>query len=74
MTASLALLSLSMDGRILPASPMLAVGCLAVFVCAFAFSLGPIPYVIMSEIFPIRVRGLGMSLAASAAWGCNVIV
>lgn len=51
-----------------------AAGSLAVFVAAFAVSLGPIPYVIMSEIFPSRVRSIGMSLAASAAWGCNMVV
>ncbi len=74
MVVSLAVLSLSIAGTVIPTSPIVAVSCLAVFVCAFAFSLGPIPYVIMSEVFPIRLRSLGMSLAAASAWGCNVIV
>jgi SP family galactose:H+ symporter-like MFS transporter len=74
MVASLATLSISMAGSTPAGSPWIAAGCLAVFVWAFAFSLGPIPYVIMSEIFPVRLRGMGMSLAAASAWGCNIIV
>jgi hypothetical protein len=41
--------------------------------CSLCRELRSIPYVIMSEIFPSRVRDLGMSLAASADWGCNVV-
>ena len=74
MVASLATLSISLAGSTPAGSPWIAAVCLAVFVCAFAFSLGPIPYVIMSEIFPVRLRGMGMSLAAASAWGCNIIV
>lgn len=40
---------------------------LIVFICGFlacfAFSLGPIPWILMSELFPTRVRGRAMSLA-----------
>ena len=32
-----------------------------VFVAFYAISLGGIPYIIMSEIFPLNVRHLGMS-------------
>jgi SP family galactose:H+ symporter-like MFS transporter len=74
MVVSLATLSISLAGSTPAGSPWIAAVCLAVFVWAFAFSLGPIPYVIMSEIFPVRLRGMGMSLAAASAWGCNIIV
>ncbi|MFC3225707.1 sugar porter family MFS transporter [Marinibaculum pumilum] len=51
-----------------------AVAALAVFIIAFAISLGPLPYVVMAEVFPARVRSLGMGIAAAMAWGVNAIV
>lgn len=47
---------------------------LAVFIAAFAVSLGPLPYVLMSEIFPLDVRGAGMALASITNWGFNFLV
>lgn len=75
MVVSLAVLSLVLTfSASAPWVSFVAAGSLAVFVAAFAVSLGPIPYVIMSEIFPLRVRSMGMSLAAASAWGCNMVV
>jgi SP family galactose:H+ symporter-like MFS transporter len=48
--------------------------CLALFVLAFAFSMGPLPYVLTSEVFPLRVRARGMSLATAASWLLNMVV
>jgi SP family galactose:H+ symporter-like MFS transporter len=53
---------------------MVAVICLCVFVMAFAVSLGPLPYVVMSELFPLALRGPGMGIASATAWGVNVLV
>jgi MFS family permease len=41
---------------------------------AFAVSLGPLPYVLMSELFPLALRGPGMGIASATAWGVNVLV
>ena len=41
------------------------------YIAAFAVSLGPLPWVMMSELFPLNVRGLGMSLASVTNWGFN---
>jgi MFS family permease len=46
---------------------MLYVGC-------FAFSLGPIVWLLISEIFPLPVRGLGMSISTLANWVGNFLV
>ena len=55
-------------------SNMVAVSCLGLFVLAFGVSLGPLPYVLMSELFPLALRGAGMGIASAAAWGVNVVV
>jgi SP family arabinose:H+ symporter-like MFS transporter len=38
------------------------------FVACFASSLGPIPWVIISEIFPTKVRGVAMSICVMVLW------
>ncbi|WP_018699802.1 sugar porter family MFS transporter [Amorphus coralli] len=47
---------------------------LVVYIGAFAVSLGPLPYVMMSEVFPLNVRGRGMSIASLTNWGFNFVV
>ena len=54
-------------GTIALASMMVYVGC-------FAFSFGPILWLLLSEIFPLPVRGLGMSLSTLANWVGNFLV
>jgi SP family galactose:H+ symporter-like MFS transporter len=49
------------------ASMMLYVGC-------FAFSFGPILWLLLSEIFPLRARALGMSISTLANWVGNFLV
>ncbi|CAN5606137.1 arabinose-proton symporter AraE [soil metagenome] len=38
------------------------------YIASFAASLGPIPWVIMSEIFPTKTRGVAMSIAVLILW------
>jgi SP family arabinose:H+ symporter-like MFS transporter len=38
------------------------------FIASFGASLGPIPWVIMSEIFPNRTRGIAMSVSVLLLW------
>jgi sugar porter (SP) family MFS transporter len=47
---------------------------LMLYIAAFAISLGPLPHVMMSEVFPLRVRGPGMSMASISNWGFNFVV
>ncbi len=54
-------------GTIALCSMMLYVGC-------FAFSLGPIVWILISEIFPLPVRGLGMSISTLSNWIGNFLV
>jgi MFS transporter, SP family, galactose:H+ symporter len=45
-----------------------------VYVGCFAFSLGPIVWILISEIFPLQVRGMGMSISTLANWVGNFLV
>ena len=75
MALSLIALALALlGGRGSDWANMFAVVCLCLFVMAFAVSLGPLPYVLMSELFPLALRGVGMGIASATAWGVNVLV
>lgn len=45
-----------------------------VYVGCFAFSLGPIVWLLISEIFPLKARGIGMSISTLANWVGNFLV
>lgn len=47
---------------------------LVVYVAAFAVSLGPICWLVISEIYPTQIRGLAMSVATVANWSFNLVV
>jgi sugar porter (SP) family MFS transporter len=47
---------------------------LVVFIASFAFSLGPIVWTIINEIFPNRVRGRGVAIATAANWASAWLV
>jgi sugar porter (SP) family MFS transporter len=43
--------------------------------CAFfSLSLGPLGWLIISEVFPLKVRGIGTSIGSLACWLCNGLV
>jgi MFS transporter, SP family, galactose:H+ symporter len=44
------------------------------YIASFAVSLGPLPHLMMSEVFPLSVRGAGMSVASCSNWGFNFVV
>ena len=44
------------------------------FIAFFATSISGISYIVMSEIFPLHVRGSGMAVASCANWGFNWLV
>lgn len=44
------------------------------YIAAFAASIGPLPWVMMSEIFPSRTRGLAMSVTSFSNWTFNFLV
>ena len=44
------------------------------FIGSFALSLGPVVWVLLSEIFPNNIRSIAMSIAVAAQWLFNGIV
>ena len=52
----------------------LAVVTLMVYVASFAISLGPIFWLIIAEIYPLRVRGIAEGTAAGVNWASNFVV
>ncbi|HBO42386.1 MAG TPA: arabinose-proton symporter [Planctomycetaceae bacterium] len=47
---------------------------IVVFIGAFAMALGPIPWIVSSEIFPTKLRGRAMSVATFTIWTSCYIV
>jgi len=52
----------------------LIAGSLAVYVGSFAIGLGPVFWLLISEIFPLAIRARGMSAATIANWLANLVV
>jgi SP family galactose:H+ symporter-like MFS transporter len=52
----------------------IAVTSLMLYVGFFAVGLGPVFWLILSEIYPLQIRGRAMSVGTVANWGANLIV
>ncbi len=48
--------------------------CILAYIACFALSVGPVTWVILSEIYPTRIRGRALSLATFFLWSANYIV
>lgn len=52
----------------------LAVILLGLYIIAYAPGMGTVPWIVNSEIYPLRYRGIGGGIAAVANWVSNLIV
>ncbi len=48
--------------------------CIMGYLAAFGFSLGPVVFVLISEIFPNRLRSYAVAISTFSLWGANFIV
>lgn len=55
-------------------SPLLILLCILSYTGFFAFAMGPIPWVVISEIFPNKIRGRAASIATCALWAGTLVV
>lgn len=52
----------------------IATACLMFFITCYAFSIGPIAWILVSEVFPLRVRGRGVAAATLGFGTSNFLV
>jgi sugar porter (SP) family MFS transporter len=56
------------------AAAYVAIAGLLVYTGSFAIGLGPVFWLMIAEIYPLRIRGQAMSVATIANWGANFLV
>jgi sugar porter (SP) family MFS transporter len=52
----------------------LAVVALVVFIASFAIGLGPVFWLMISEVFPLRARSQAMAVCTIVNWGVNFLI
>lgn len=72
MTISLVLFIIAY--RIPGSPPLLTLSFILGYTGFFAFAMGPIPWVVISEIFPNKIRGRAASIATSTLWAGTLVV
>lgn len=55
-------------------APYLALVALLLFIASFAVGLGPVFWLMISEIFPLGLRSAAMSVSTVVNWGANFLV
>ena len=69
---------MAQDGHVAASGPSVAgivtVAALVAFVVCFAFSLGPVVWTVINEIFPAPIRGRGVAIATAVNWGSAFLV
>jgi SP family xylose:H+ symportor-like MFS transporter len=45
-----------------------------IFIASFSLSMGPIVWVLLSEMFPNKIRSVAMSIAVAVQWAANYVV
>ena len=56
------------------AAPGMILGFIILYLVGFAASTGAVTWVVISEIFPTKVRGQAMGVAVLALWGADYVV
>lgn len=75
MIVSLVMLGLSFDGLFeLAWRAHISLIAVLAFILFFGISLGPLCYLFMSELFPLKIKGPGMAVASCANWSSNMLV
>ncbi|XP_068167520.1 solute carrier family 2, facilitated glucose transporter member 8 isoform X2 [Antennarius striatus] len=57
-----------------PGLSWLALASMVVFITGFALGWGPIPWLVMSEIFPVKVRGFASAACVLTNWGLAFVI
>jgi MFS transporter, SP family, galactose:H+ symporter len=54
--------------------PYFAVSSIVAYIAFIAISLAPLGWLLISEVFPTSVRGVGMSIGSLSHWGFNAVI
>jgi len=54
--------------------PWVGLACVIVYIIGFAIGLGPVFWLMISEIYPLQFRSKAMAIATMFNWGANFIV
>lgn len=52
----------------------LPLACLVIYVLGFSIGFGPIPWLMLGEILPAKIRGTAAALATAFNWTCTFVV
>ncbi|KAH8413855.1 hypothetical protein KR222_010139 [Zaprionus bogoriensis] len=52
----------------------LPLSCFVVYILGFSLGFGPIPWLMMGEILPAKIRGSAASVATAFNWSCTFVV
>lgn len=76
MTVSLFVLSYAFhhEATLQASLGALATVCLVIYIACFAFSMGPIAWILVSEVFPLQVRARGVAAATIGSGASNFLV
>jgi SP family galactose:H+ symporter-like MFS transporter len=56
------------------AAGMVTMAALVCFIISFAFSMGPVVWTVINEIFPAHIRGRAVAVATAVNWGAAFLV
>lgn len=71
MAVAMILLGVSFQSK---SMGIFALLCMLLYVAGFAMSWGPVTWVLLSEIFPNKIRGKAMAIAVAVQWISNYLV
>ncbi|WP_343584360.1 D-xylose transporter XylE [Flavobacterium sp.] len=71
MAVAMILLGVSFQSK---SMGIFALLCMLLYVAGFAMSWGPVTWVLLSEIFPNKIRGKAMAIAVAMQWISNYLV
>lgn len=74
---TVALIAIGVSAQMLtgsPALPYVVLSMTVVYLAFFQGAVGPLTWLLLAEIFPARLRGIGMGMAVLFLWLCNFLV
>lgn len=72
--SGLSLLTLTVYFTYLNDFPYVGTASIVLFTATYSIGLGPMPFVILGEIFPLQIRTIGSAMAISFGFICNVCI